>query len=273
MRFLRFVVAGLSAAIVFATTTPPASADNRGSSGTDPPNILYVNVQYGSPPVGPAGTDSHHCVWTPAGAASTTSGAVLDTRTVNGAVQHLFVRTCPGTFDLIWVSQPSAKGLSSLVTSQAKALVPKPSFGSAPRAETGVVNVDMWLWTDPGAYATVSTGKAWVPTPTGSIWAQATATPLHLVFTPGEPGSEPFACDGPGQRWEPAFGEEAKSACTYRYLHSSEISGSGTFSAQWSIVWSITWTSNVSVGETLPAYLTTSLQEITVKEIQAVIVG
>ena len=269
MRLLRLV---LGLALLAAIPPSPAGAEE---SGTPAPNesAIYVNVQYGSPPVGPGGTDSHQCVWTPAGATSTTEGSVVDTRTINGDVQHLFVRTCPGTLDLIWVSKPSVKGLSALVTSQAKALVPKPSFGSAPRADTGVVNVDMWLWTDPDDYRTVSTGKAWVPTPTGSIWAQATARPLHLVFTPGEPGSAPFACDGPGQPWEAAFGEDAKSACTYRYLHSSEISESGTFSAQWSIVWSIAWTSNVSVGETLPAYVTTASQEITVKEIQAVVVG
>ncbi len=269
MRVLTFAL-GL---VVLASIPPsPVGAEEIGTPPTTE-SAIYVNVQYGSPLTGPEGMDSNHCVWTPAGAASTTEGSVADTRTANGDVQHLFVRTCPGTFDLIWVSRPSAKSLSTLVTSQATALVPRPSFGSAPRADTGVVNVDMWLWTDPGGYATVSTGKAWVPTPTGAIWAQATATPLHLVFTPGEPGSAPFACDGPGQPWESAFGEDAKSACTYRYLHSSEISESGRFSAQWSIVWSIAWTSNVSVGETLPAYLTSASQEITVKEIQAVIVG
>jgi hypothetical protein len=258
---------------LFASSQADAAGDDTGGGMPDQPAVISVGVQYGSAPAGVAGKDSHQCFWTPAGAGSTTEGAVVDTRVVDGAVQHLFVRSCPGSLDLIWVSQVSPRVLGRLATDMAKALVPKPSFGSAPVADTGVVNVDMWLWTDPGEYGVVRTREVWVPTPTGPITAQAVATPLHLVFTPGEPGSEPFACDGPGQRWEPAFGEDAKSACTYRYLHSSEISGSGTFSAQWSIVWSIRWYSNHAVAETLPAFVTTTSREITVKEIQAVIVG
>lgn len=272
MRFLTRI-AFLFVGVAATPCTLAFAIDGSDQSVPDQPATVYVNVQYGSAPAGVAGKDSHQCFWTPAGAGSTTEGAVVDTRVVDGAVQHLFVRSCPGSLDLIWVSQVSPRVLGRLATDMAKALVPKPSFGSAPVADTGVVNVDMWLWTDPGDYGVVRTREVWVPTPTGPITAQAVATPLHLVFTPGEPGSEPFACDGPGQRWEPAFGEDAKSACTYRYLHSSAISGSGTFSAQWSIVWSIRWYSNHAVAETLPAFVTTTSREITVKEIQAVIVG
>lgn len=270
MRFLRSALAVL---LVLAEPNTARAAGSTDDGGENRSAVISVGVQYGSAPAGVAGKDSHQCFWTPAGAGSTTEGAVVDTRVVDGAVQHLFVRSCPGSLDLIWVSQVSPRVLGRLATDMAKALVPKPSFGSAPVADTGVVNVDMWLWTDPGDYGVVRTREVWVPTPTGPITAQAVATPLHLVFTPGEPGSEPFACDGPGQRWEPAFGEQAKSACTYRYLHSSAISGSGTFSAQWSIVWSIRWYSNHAVAETLPAFVTTTSREITVKEIQAVIVG
>jgi len=243
-----------------------------GGQGTDN-DTIYVGVQYGSPPSSALGKDSHDCIWVPAGATSTTAGAVEDTRVVNGQTQHLFARGCPTTLDLIWVSEVQPTNLGGLVTDMATALLTKPTLGSAPVADSGIVNVDMWLWTDPASFTTVKTPKAWVPTPTGVIWAQATATPQHLVFTPGEPGSQPFACDGPGQPWEPAFGDDAKSACMYRYLHSSEISPTGTFTASWSIVWSISWTSNVSGGATLPAYLTTTTQEITVKEIQALVVG
>ena len=266
-------IASMFVAVAATLCAPAFAVDGSDQNVPDQPAVISVGVQYGSAPSGVAGKDSHQCSWTPAGAASTTEGAVVDTRVVDGAVQQLFVRSCPGSLNLIWVSQASPRVLGRIVTDMAKALVPKPSFGSAPAADTGVVNVDMWLWTEPGDYGTVKTREVWVPTPTGPITAQAVATPVHLVFTPGEPGSEPVACDGPGQPWEPAFGEDAKSACSYRYLHSSEISQSGVFSAQWSIVWSITWYSNHSAGETLPAFVTTTSQEITVKEIQAVIVG
>ena len=271
---MRVLIAITLATALLTSTAPSASADDKGpGKGGVVDNSIYVGVQIGVPPASKTGTDSHQCTWTPAGEASTTESPVVDTKVVNGQTQHLYLRACPNAITQVWVSQTSPKNLGAIVTDMAKELIPEPSFGSAPASDTGLVNVDMWLWTDPESFATISTRKAWVPTPNGPLWAQATATPEHLVFTPGEPDSQPFACDGPGQAWEPAFGDDAKSACMYRYLHSSEISPSGTFSAQWSIVWSITWTSNAGGGETLPAYVSTTGQEITVKEVQAVIVG
>lgn len=245
--------------------------DDKGNPQPDNDEI-YVGIQYGSPPSSKAGTDSHKCTWTPAGEASTTEEPVVDVRVVDGQTQRLYLRSCPTSVDRVWVSEVPPKNLGKIVSDMATAMLTKPELGSAPAADTGIVNVDMWLWTSADSYKTVQTRKAWVPTPAGPIWAQATATPQHLVFTPGEPDSQPFTCDGPGQAWEPSFGDDAKSACMYRYLHSSEISPTGTFTATWSIVWSISWTSNASGGATLPTYLTTTTQDITVKEIQALVI-
>ena len=271
MRLLRFA----ALVILFFPVAGRAHAigDDNGGQNPPDPDEIYVGIQYGSPPSSKAGSDSHKCTWTPAGEASTTEEPVVDVRVVNGQTQHLFLRSCPDGITRVWVSEVPPKNLGKIVSDMATAMLTKPELGSAPAADTGIVNVDMWLWTSADSYKTVQTRKAWVPTPAGPIWAQATATPQHLVFTPGEPDSQPFTCDGPGQAWEPSFGDDAKSACMYRYLHSSEISPTGTFTATWSIVWSISWTSNVSDGATLPAYLTTTSQEITVKEIQALIVG
>src|SRR5204862_477365 len=85
---------------------------------------------------------------------------------------------------------------------------------------SAIVNLGMWLWTDPAQF-TAHSITAWLPTLNGIAWTTTTATPTRLVFDSGEPGSTPMVCQGPGQRWDPSFGDDAVSACMYTYRHSS----------------------------------------------------
>ncbi|MCU1400684.1 MAG: hypothetical protein JWN62_3793, partial [Acidimicrobiales bacterium] len=119
-----------------------------GSGGVDN-SYLYAGVQYGTPPSAKNKKDGNGCVWVPAAEASTFDSKVIDTRVIGGVTQHLFLRACPRSIQGVWVSQvPSAK-LGQMSTDYLRQRLPQPSFNTAPASTQGVVNVDMWIWTDP----------------------------------------------------------------------------------------------------------------------------
>jgi len=232
--------------------------------------VIFAGVQYGKPPAGLTGSDKSNCIWYPGGATSTTGGAVVDEKKINGVTYKMFIRACPTENRGVWVPQLPARSLGTSAAAKVQELLAKPSLNAAPPVTNGIVNVGMWYWTSP-SHGKSHSITAWVPTPSGPAWSTTTATPVSLTFTSGEPGSQPVTCSGPGPVWTPNIGDDAVSPCMYTYRHSSEITASDTFDAQLSIVWKISWTSNVGRGGTLPQYVTTTRQKITVREIQAIV--
>jgi len=259
-------------ALAASATQATAIANDNGATGSGGSvgNAIFAGVQYGTPPSGKSSKDTSGCVWVPAGEAATVEGTLVDTKVVKGTTYHLFIRACPTSNQGVWVPTVTTRNLALNAAAKVKELLAPPSFGSAPPAANGVVNVGMWSWTSPAEFTRHSI-TAWVPTPTGIAWTTTTATPVSLVLKSGEPGSAPMVCQGPGTPWNPAFGDEAVSECMYTYRHSSEISPSGMFDAQLSIVWKIAWTSNVGGGATLPDVVTTTHQAMIIGEIQAVV--
>ncbi|MCU1389619.1 MAG: hypothetical protein JWL72_2957, partial [Ilumatobacteraceae bacterium] len=197
---------------------------------------------------------------------------VVDTRVVSGVTQHLFLRACPRSIQGVWVSQVPVTKLGEMSTDYLRQRLPKPAFGTAPASTKGVVNVDMWIWTDPATFKPISV-TAWVPTQTGIAQATTTAKPTRISYSPGEPGSNTVTCNGFGEVWHSNYPDDAKSSCMYAYRHSSEIDPSGTFHAELNIVWGVRWTSNVATGKTLPDVVTTADAAMTVREIEALVVG
>lgn len=229
-----------------------------------------AGVQYGTPPSSKGRSDLSGCTWTPAGEAQIFDGVTVTEKVVNGVKYVLFFRSCPTSGRGVWVPQLATRNLGLSAADQIKQRLAKPTLGSAPPADRGIVKVGMWLWTDPSLYQPVSI-TAWVPTTTGIAWATTTATPTRLVFASGEPGSSPTVCQGPGRQWLPQFGDEIASECMYTYQHASEITNTDVFSSKLSIVWAISWRSNVATGGGLGNYTTSTDQAIVVNEIQAVI--
>ena len=272
MRVVRWVPIFMLAWTVMPLAHASAESDDVGGrGGTTQTDMILAGVQFGRPPSAKGKADSSGCMWVPAGETGTFDSGVVDERVVNGVTQHLFLRSCPTSIVGVWVSQVPASRLGLSGSSLVKERLPKPVLGSAPRVGAGVVKLGMWLWADPAQYKPVSV-SAWVPTPTGIVWARTTAKPVALVFESGEPGAELVRCTGPGDVWQVGFGDDAASPCMYTYQHSSEIAG-GRFAATWSIVWDISWRSNVAVGQNLGEYTTTSNVGVDVREIQAVIVS
>lgn len=268
------LTSGVAFFVLISTLLPHAVAraesdDSRGQGGTTQ-DVIFAGVQFGAPPSAKGAKDSHGCSWVPAGEAETFEAGVVDERVVNGVTQHLFLRNCPTSLVGVWVSQVSGSKLALSGASLVKERLPKPVLGSAPPVGDGVVKVGMWLWADAAQYRPVSV-SAWVPTPTGIVWARTTARPVGVVFDSGEPGGVPVRCTGRGDVWNASFGDDAASSCMYTYQHSSEIAG-GRFAATWSIVWDISWRSNAAIGQNLGEYSTTSNVDVDVREIQAVIV-
>lgn len=251
-----------------------ASGGTGGSGGTGSGGAsggaIMAGVQYGTPPSSKAGSDSSACTWTPAGEAQIFDGVTVTEKTVNGVKYVLFFRSCPTSGRGVWVPQVPTRTLGLSAADQIKQRLAKPTLGSAPPADKGVVKVGMWLWTDPSLYQPMSI-TAWVPTPTGIAWATTTATPTGLVFASGEPGSSVTVCRGPGRQWLPQYGDDVASECMYTYQHSSEITNTDVFASRFSIVWSMSWRSNVAAGGGLGNYTTSTDQPVVVNEIQAVI--
>jgi hypothetical protein len=267
MRVLRFALLGSVLALAFCSATVDASSDvNQGGSGSggNSGNVIYAGVQYGKPPSGHTSADSTGCTWAPS------MNMAVAKAVVHGITYRLFVKTCPSTTTIAWVPQIPHRSLATNAAAKVRELLDPPSINAAPPVDSGVVNVGTWLWTNPNEYKTHSI-TAWIATPGGISWTTTTAKPVRLVFNSGEPGATPMTCQGPGQAWNPTFGDDTESPCMYTYRHSSEIMPSGTFQGQLSIVWSISWSSNVGRGGKLPDFVTTTTHPITVREIQAVV--
>lgn len=270
---MRFLV-GSAFALVVLCPAVVAQAGGAGGSGTGSGGLsgdtITAGVQFGTPPSARGKSDSSGCTWTPAGELQIFDALTVTEKTLNGVLYVMFYRSCPTSGQGFWVPQLGSSALGINAANAIKQRLVPPTVGSAPPADKGIVNVGMWLWTDPNQYRPV-TVTAWVPTPTGIAWATTTATPARLVFLSGEPGSVPMSCRGPGRQWMPQFGDDSSSPCMYTYQHSSEITPSDRFDATLSIVWSIRWRSNVGAGGNLGEYTTSTLQLMTVNEIQAVV--
>lgn len=270
---MRFLVC-IALMIATAAPSPAVAAGTMGSgtgSGGQTGGTITAGVQFGSPPAAKGKTDTKGCTWQPLVELQTLTISVTE-KMVNGIKYVLFYRQCPTSGLAYWAPQIPAARLGTDAAAAVEQRLPSPRMGSAPPADRVVVHVGMWLWTDPAQYQPVSV-TAWVPTSTGIVWATTTATPVRLVFVSGESGASPISCQGPGRKWLPQYGDELASSCMYTYRHSSEITASDVFNATLSIVWSVRWTSNVGAGGSLGEYTTSTDQQITVNEIQAIVGG
>jgi hypothetical protein len=260
--------------------------DGTGASRTDPApsaggsvgdGVIGASTSSGGTGggAGSSGSSSTTCTWNELNTSFTSQGNIVPTKTVDGVVYHEFVKTCPNpdgttTSTLVWIPQESPKTLATNAAQRVEQLLPHPTPTTAPPLTEGIVKVGMWFWVDPAQYV-AQTVTASIPTATGTLTATTSATPVRMVYSPGEPDGEPVTCPGPGQQWVHDDGDDATSPCMYTYQHSSEIDPNGQFTATLQIVWHITWTSNAGINGDLGEYTTSTTFPITIHEIQAVI--
>ena len=122
-------------------------------------------------------------------------------------------------------------------------------------------NLWTWVWTDPASYRpithTVSVGR---------VSATVVATPIGLVFEPGD-GGDPVYCPGPGRPWTEADGNAAPPVgCGYRYRHIT----TAAVTSRLGIEWKVRWTGTGTPGGTLPTMQTMTDAPLRVLQIQVV---
>lgn len=102
---------------------------------------------------------------------------------------------------------------------------------------------------------------------TGRVEAWAQATPVRVMFEPGEHGGQPITCTyaEATMGWDPAH----PSGCWYEYVNSSAISPTARFLTRTRVVWEVTTSAPGLAGE----WQSYTDLEVGVAEVQAVVVA
>lgn len=130
-----------------------------------------------------------------------------------------------------------------------------------------IVGENTWIWVEPGVF-----GPRSERVQAGPVWAEVTAAPTSLTFTPGD-GHPAVTCGGPGTPYDRArFGVHAASPdCGYVYRRSSYGMPGDQVSATYAITWHVTWTGSTGAapaGGSLPAMRSETTIRFAVAEVQ-----
>ena len=122
-------------------------------------------------------------------------------------------------------------------------------------------NLWTYFWTDPADYRPITHTVT-----AGPISATVVATPVGLLFDPGD-GGDAVRCPGPGQPWTDSDGNDAPAAgCGYQYRHVTD----GPITSRLGILWRVTWTGTGGTGGTLPTMETITAVPLRVLQVQVV---
>lgn len=130
-----------------------------------------------------------------------------------------------------------------------------------------IVGENTWVWVEPGVFAPRSERVQ-----VGPVWAEVTATPTSLSFTPGD-GGPAVTCAGPGTPFDRARHglHEASPDCGYVYRRSSFGMPGDQVAATYAISWRVTWTGSTGselAGGSLPAMRSETTVRFAVAEAQ-----
>lgn len=250
------------------------AADGSGSGGAADGSI-WAGVQTGVPPT--EGSPSA-CTWTvesgyDSGVGEGSVGPI--TMRIGDIDYVLYSRTCDGSSSVVWIPRLDAGQLAQQASILVMGRLGSPAVHVAPPADANVVTVGTWIWADRSWWRPVS-ATAWLPTPDGIAWARTTARPVRMTFRTEDSlrddgSTRSVVCDGPGEEWSWASGDEITSSCSYTYRHASTSRAGGRFDASVAVEWEISWESNVGSGGALPPHTTTTRLRITVRELHALV--
>ena len=166
---------------------------------------------------------------------------------------------------------PPPPSLVDAYRDQAYEEIPFPVLGvnSAPAGtpdEPLVVNVETWLWSND--LWGPAQAQAGIP---GIVQVTTTATPVITEWDPGN-GQDPVICSDPGRVWSPTLDEGEEPTCSLRYLSSSSLSPTGTFTLTRSTRWEVEWVCEPACGGgPLDPVIVQESREVSVAEIQAIV--
>ena len=181
----------------------------------------------------------------------------------------------------IWVDEGEKPDVPNPVTPKVLA---EYAYGSLPIPDTDVeinpkgkqtVNLKSWVWLDKAKFKPV-TVRAELDIPGMNIWAETTAKPKSLTLEPGTDDAETYPASGTCEIKDGKIGEPYKKGagkstppCGLNYLRSTD--GSAPFPLKATLTWEISWKGADGTGGDLPDGSYGDTQEVTVKEIQAVV--
>lgn len=171
-------------------------------------------------------------------------------RTRNTRSEVLFERICGTSRTLHWIAEDIPKRVVRVAQDRATDIIPRLVLRTAPPIDKQVVTVGTWFWV-PRALWKPLTVVASVPTSVGPIVVSVTATPTHLIYSPGD-GADSTVCEGPGRPWTPLYGDRVTSDCMHTHDTPSHTRPKGTFAARMSAQWKVTWRSNLGLSGRLP---------------------
>lgn len=224
-------------------------------------------VRFDAPP----SNGSSECTWRPALMVShgaQPSDGAISVRTRNGVTESLYVRVCDGALSgYYWLRNDVGPRAAETASQKVSRLVNMLLTKTAPPMDKMVVNVGTWFWVPKSVWKPISV-TAFIPTSVGVITVTTTATPVTLMYSPGD-GGNTVSCLGPGIPWKKTYGDAIPSPCMYTYRSASHVRSSQTFPAQFSVRWKVSWRSNLGAGGSLPSIRTSLNMKATVYELQA----
>ena len=229
------------------TATSPPVADGRATVEDD---AITAEVRVGE-------VDDTHgavpCTWAQFTGVDPRTGRLTEDavrRTRNKKSEVLYERLCGTSRTLHWIAEEVPKRVRYVAQDRARDLIPRLIFQTAPSLDQQVVTVGTWFWVSRVLWKPI-TVVASVPTSVGPVTIAVTATPTHLIYSPGD-GNDATVCDGPGRPWMPLYGDRATSECMHTYNTPSHTRAKGTFPARMTVQWKVTWKSNLGASGRLP---------------------
>jgi hypothetical protein len=281
IRILRAAAVTLAAASVLAaafTAAPQhalAASGGDGCTGYSTGGGWWVQCQHGGSPGGGSSGGSEHCIW------STDINKYFPGFTHNNPPPKGYIYVIgpicgPGGRDS-WPLGPRQIFIDLVrnggqLTPQALArqayaelAPPTPAAQTAPpRTRAGLVGLAEWYWVPAGQWQPLTKRLA-----VGPVWAQVTATPARLTFSPGS-GLPAVTCPGPGTVYNPALpAASQRTPCSYTYTRSSDGLPGNAYTASVTIEWKATWQGSGGTGGTLPALTRTTTFPLRIGEAQA----
>jgi hypothetical protein len=160
--------------------------------------------------------------------------------------------TCPGTQPFGGVVLVDTAAAVPAVTPQQLAqiaigelIIPELDPRTAPPVgHDGLVGLPEWFWIPGGAWGAVDSPRITA----GPVWAQATAVPTKIIFSPGG-GLPGVTCDGPGTAYRPSVPLADQSTdCSYLYHEPSAGQPGNVYAASVTVLWNVSWVGSGGAG-------------------------
>lgn len=267
------VAAGMGSASLadVAAAAPGARAETDSERGTLIPTAGTETFSSGS-------GGGARCIWTKleggvgADAGSNGSFAAPGTREGPNGTETLYLKTCPGFAQLVYVPPVDVASLRASARRSVERQLPLPALQISPDpAAGGIIRVQNWLAVAPvvDVSATASVGP---------VWVTMTGAQDSLSWDMGT-GGEPVTCEGIGAPL-PAGADmvaddvNGAAPCGYTYEHvsapqfgaNSNLAYENTATTNWAVSW-VDYTGAVG---TLPDIARSTPWEFQVRQIQTV---